>query len=907
MTHNHGVQRRIAKGLVAGLAVLVVLVGGLLWSAPRTDVVPLRAAQAVRIPVGAEPDGAPVALDADLYVPGGSDPAPAVVLAHGFGGDKADLRTEASRLAARGYVVLAYTSRGFGESGGRIHLMDPDYEVADAARVIDYLAGQDRVARSGGNDPRVAVVGGSYGGALALMAAARDQRVDAVVALITWNDLAQAFFPQAAQQDAGTALGPAEPIDEPGPYKQLWGANFLLGALGAGDAGNAGVGEGSGCGRFDPDLCRRFIRAAETGRPDAQLLTELRAHSPAPTLSQVNAPVYLIQGMSDTLFGLDQADASARALLAANAPVSVRWTNGGHDQGGGAASGLAAGGSASVRAEAQQVSDSIDLFLDRHLRPESRAVAALPGFTYAVRLRRGQDVAATYTLSSYADVLASSTRRGVLALPLRVREAATVVNPPGGVPSAITVVPGGLGVGAASYQLAALPGQHLALDSEVINADVLGAGVLDAAATGEAGVVAGAPRLSLEVTSSGREVSLYASLWQVQGGTARLLRPLTAAARVTVTPGTPQKVDLLLPMATWELAEGSRWRVLITTTDAAYRGTSTTRVDRVSLAEPTLLLPVARGATGSPAPLLDRESVWVLGLTGLLLAAGAVAALSARARARRADVVSDPGREDVLVVDGLTKVYGDGHRAVDGVSWQARRGQVVGLLGPNGAGKTTTLRMAVGLIRPDAGESRIRGQLVTPGAPVLRHVGTLIEGPGFVPHLSGRANLLAYWAATGRPAQEAGLEEALDVAALGGAIDRPVKSYSHGMKQRLGIAQAMLGRPDLLILDEPTNGLDPPQIAALRPILQRYAATGRTVVISSHLLGEVQLTCSHVIVMHAGRVIVAGAVQDLGVTAGRSLEEVFLETIAGVDPAAGPDADPDLAARTERLRQVRPR
>ncbi|WP_422219943.1 alpha/beta fold hydrolase, partial [Nostocoides sp.] len=629
MTHNHGVQRRIAKGLVAGLAVLVVLVGGLLWSAPRTDVVPLRAAQAVRIPVGAEPDGAPVALDADLYVPGGSDPAPAVVLAHGFGGDKADLRTEASRLAARGYVVLAYTSRGFGESGGRIHLMDPDYEVADAARVIDYLAGQDRVARSGGNDPRVAVVGGSYGGALALMAAARDQRVDAVVALITWNDLAQAFFPQAAQQDAGTALGPAEPIDEPGPYKQLWGANFLLGALGAGDAGNAGVGEGSGCGRFDPDLCRRFIRAAETGRPDAQLLTELRAHSPAPTLSQVNAPVYLIQGMSDTLFGLDQADASARALLAANTPVSVRWTNGGHDQGGGAASGLAAGGSASVRAEAQQVSDSIDLFLDRHLRPESRAVAALPGFTYAVRLRRGQDVAATYTLSSYADVLASSTRRGVLALPLRVREAATVVNPPGGVPSAITVVPGGLGVGAASYQLAALPGQHLALDSEVINADVLGAGVLDAAATGEAGVVAGAPRLSLEVTSSGREVSLYASLWQVQGGTARLLRPLTAAARVTVTPGTPQKVDLLLPMATWELAEGSRWRVLITTTDAAYRGTSTTRVDRVSLAEPTLLLPVARGATGSPAPLLDRESVWVLGLTGLLLAAGAVAALSA--------------------------------------------------------------------------------------------------------------------------------------------------------------------------------------------------------------------------------------------------------------------------------------
>ncbi len=113
------------------------------------------------------------------------------------------------------------------------------------------------------------------------------------------------------------------------------------------------------------------------------------------------------------------------------------------------------------------------------------------------------------------------------------------------------------------------------------------------------------------------------------------------------------------------------------------------------------------------------------------------------------------------------------------------------------------------------------------------------------------------------------MEEALAVAALGGALDRPVKSYSHGMRQRLGIAQAMLGMPAVLILDEPTNGLDPPQIAGLRPILQRYAASGRTVVVSSHLLAEVGMTCSHVVVMHAGRVVAAGAVGDLGV-AGRT-------------------------------------
>ena len=237
---------------------------------------------------------------------------------------------------------------------------------------------------------------------------------------------------------------------------------------------------------------------------------------------------------------------------------------------------------------------------------------------------------------------------------------------------------------------------------------------------------------------------------------------------------------------------------------------------------------------------------------------------------------------------GLVKTYADGHRAVDDVSWAAHRGQVVGLLGPNGAGKTTTLRMVMGLIHPDSGTVHVLGQPVHPGAPVLAQVGALIEGPGFLPHLTGRANLEAYWAATGRDPKDAGFEAVLEVAALGDAVDRPVRSYSHGMKQRLGIAQAMLGMPDLLVLDEPTNGLDPPQIAAMRPILRAYADTGRTVVVSSHLLGEVELTCSHVVVMHAGRVLAAGSVEEL--------EHVCLGVIAG---AGQSDADD--------LRQVRAR
>jgi ABC-2 type transport system ATP-binding protein len=190
---------------------------------------------------------------------------------------------------------------------------------------------------------------------------------------------------------------------------------------------------------------------------------------------------------------------------------------------------------------------------------------------------------------------------------------------------------------------------------------------------------------------------------------------------------------------------------------------------------------------------------------------------------------------------------------------------------------------------------------------VLARVGAFIEGPGFLPHLTGRENLRLYWAATGRPDDEADFDTALEIAGLGTSVDRKVKTYSHGMKQRLGIAQAMLGLPELLVLDEPTNGLDPPQIAEMREVLRRYAATGRTVVVSSHLLAEVEQTCTHVIVMHKGRLVAAGSVPEVagegayqlvvpdahaaaavlaeaGITAEfvparRALEDVFLELV----------------------------
>jgi ABC-2 type transport system ATP-binding protein len=271
----------------------------------------------------------------------------------------------------------------------------------------------------------------------------------------------------------------------------------------------------------------------------------------------------------------------------------------------------------------------------------------------------------------------------------------------------------------------------------------------------------------------------------------------------------------------------------------------------------------------------------------------AIALRLLRPRVKGATVRSDVA-DSPLVVEGLVKQYGDGVRAVAGVDITVPRGVVLGLLGPNGAGKTTTLRMAMGLIRPTQGSVFVFGERVTPGAAALSRIGAFVEGPGFLPHLSGRENLDLYWRASGRSG-EMHLEDVLEIAGLGSSIDRKVRTYSQGMKQRLGIAQAMLGLPDLLVLDEPTNGLDPPQIREMREVLRGYATDGRTVILSSHLLSEVEQTCTDVVVMHRGTVVAAGTVEQL--LAGRSgehLEDVFMDLV-GSDHLvnAGPLAEED--------------
>jgi len=218
--------------------------------------------------------------------------------------------------------------------------------------------------------------------------------------------------------------------------------------------------------------------------------------------------------------------------------------------------------------------------------------------------------------------------------------------------------------------------------------------------------------------------------------------------------------------------------------------------------------------------------------------------------------------ENITIVEthGLTKRYGSGVLAVDSIDMSVRRGEVYGFLGPNGAGKTTTLRMLLGLIRPTAGTATVAGH--HPGEPVgLAQIGSLIESPGFYPYLSGRENLRVV--ADLASVNQKRVDEVLDIVELSTRAGRKFGTYSTGMKQRLGVAAALLKDPDLLILDEPTNGLDPQGMAEMRKLIKDIGQGERTVLLSSHLLGEVEQICDRVGVISNGKLVTQSTVQEL--------------------------------------------
>jgi len=229
-----------------------------------------------------------------------------------------------------------------------------------------------------------------------------------------------------------------------------------------------------------------------------------------------------------------------------------------------------------------------------------------------------------------------------------------------------------------------------------------------------------------------------------------------------------------------------------------------------------------------------------------------------------------------LEVRGLTKTFGP-VTAVRDVSFRAPAGQVTGLLGPNGSGKTTTLRVALGLVRPTAGTVLIGGVGYRDLARPRRVVGAMLEAAGFHPGRRARDHLRVLAAAAGVPDRR--VDEVLDQVELTEAAGRRVRGFSLGMKQRLGLAAALLGDPQVLLLDEPANGLDPAGIAWLRGLLRGAADQGRTVVVASHVLSEVAQTADRVVIVSAGRLRFAGPLDELGGT-GTALESAFLRLTA---------------------------
>lgn len=777
------------------MAAVVVLAGAGTWTAGADD----KPAPVHREDQVMSLDG--VRIDTSYFTSSDAGRRPAVLLAHGFGGSKNDVREQAENLARDGYAVLTWSARSFGRSTGKIGLNDPKGEVQDVRKLIDWLARQPQVQLDKPGDPRVGVAGASYGGAISLLAAGYDDRVDAIAPAITYWNLSDALFPN-------------------GVFKKLWAGIF--------------VNSGGGCAKFEPQLCRMYERVAESGTPDAQAEKLLDERSPSAVGDRIKVPTLLLQGQTDSLFPLGQADAAAKAIRANGAPVDVDWIAGGHDGG---------------DMETGRVQARVASWFDRYLKDDKGADT---GPAFRVTRTLGTDTGDGETRLTGVD---ADTYPGLEGDPRPIALAGreqSFENPAGSSPPAVSALPGIGGAGGLA-QLSALgvgisldfPGQYAAFESAPVKDDLQ---------------ITGSPTVTVHVKSTSDDAVLFAKVYDVGPGRGQQVLPSQLVEPLRVEGAKAGKdVTLTLPAIDHEVQDGHRLRLVLASTDLGYASPAAPATYTVSL-KGDLKVPTTLADSDAAAPL--PSWVWWLPLAGAVTAL----ALLLTARRRTTAPAPDPGLAEVpLQIRDLSKRYAKSadRYAVRDLSFRVEKGQVLGLLGPNGAGKTTTLRMLMGLITPDGGEIRVFGHAIAPGAPVLSRVGAFVEGAGFLPHLSGRENLELYWRATGRPPQDAHLDEALEIAGLGAALERAVRTYSQGMRQRLAIAQAMLGLPDLLILDEPTNGLDPPQIREMREVMIRYAAAGRTVIVSSHMLSEVEQSCTHLVVMDHGQLVQAGPVGEI--------------------------------------------
>ena len=770
-----------------------------------------------------------ISIDTDQYLPD-SLPAPAILIAHGFGGSKESVESEAKFFASKGFVVMTWSARGFGESTGQIDMNSIESEVSDTRALITHLAKTKNVVLDSDGDPRVGIMGSSYGGANALMTASQDMRIDAVISDISWSDLGQGLFPQSVERSATS-----------GPFKKVWAGTFFSAVT----LQSAYLGE---CGSFAQRWCDAYQNAVLQGQPSPSDKRLLDSVSPIKYSSLISAPTLLSQGQADSLFPLSQSYKFAQELkmTGSGAELSMIWHSDGHD---------------GSNAQAPYLREQFLSWFKKHLLKQK---IDFPRFQFtrsngSISLQDSTVIPKVFT----SEKLPFENEPKQLQL---VTPTAAMIYPIGGVPSAISALPGIGSAGALASQLisnlagfspAFLPGQSGFLESAPLLSPIS---------------VVGPSSIKVRITSTLPDATLFFSLVRKSpSGAISLPNGIVAPVKITNIPETGADVQINLPATVLDASIGDVVAVGISSTDQGYETPKTSRFYSVSPLSPlTYQTSVATAAQSGSANIY-----WPIGAVLSVIVAFVFV------RIRRPKVLPAREKSDALVtVENLSKTYKDGHRAVTGLSFEVLRGQVVGLLGPNGAGKTTALRIMMGLIFPTKGSIYLNGEPVYPGSPALSNIGSFIEGPGFLPHLSGRENLRLYWRSIGRDGEQH-LEQVVAITKLGTALDKKVRTYSQGMRQRLAIAQSMLGMPDLLVLDEPTNGLDPQQIAEMRQVLKNYASTGRTVVISSHLLAEVQQTCSHVVLMHRGELVAFGPMEDL-ISKNRrsqSLEETFLELI----------------------------
>ncbi|MDQ3734146.1 MAG: alpha/beta fold hydrolase [Actinomycetota bacterium] len=570
----------------AVLATLAVLAGLMTWAPSPAAAAVAFQTEDLRVQSGSGADR--VELDVTFYIPNSAserEPAAAIIFPHGYGGTKEQPKGQATKFARLGYFGVTYSARGFGESTGDISLNAPEYEVADASTLIDLLSERPDVLKDGEGDPRVGILGGSYAGALALLTAAYDPRVDVISASRTWSSLVSALFPNSAGPPA--AETPASPATYAGVgvFKKLWGQFFFEGRSlepEGGPGGNAGGGNGGEageCGGLRPEYCAAYEEVLQTNRMTEDMRALLEKSSPSSVLGQITAPTLLVQGEGDQLFPLAQADANARGIAAAGTPVKLVFVTGGH------------GAFRQNETEAAKLDDLQTRWFDFHLRGTGEDPGTSFDYTVVNQTNfTGPTEGELKTADSYPGLTGPGPAR--LEVPI-IGEAQEIEYPANGSPGALSSLPPGFQSqnGERRGAPTEIPEQSATFESDSL-VDAL--------------EVVGTPVVNVEVASTSGEAVLFGKVYDVDAdGAASLIMAQVAPARLTNVPASldqAQSTAIALPAMSYRFAEGHSIRVILTSTDQGYATPADEATYQVALAEGESGVLSVPDVTGQAAP-----------------------------------------------------------------------------------------------------------------------------------------------------------------------------------------------------------------------------------------------------------------------------------------------------------------